>query len=196
MVFRTFDLLMRTKFNVLLICLLVTLCFACKQQSGRLIPVNDFFKSQERVAFAISPDGKNLSYLKLINKKQELFIESLESGKATQITKLDDHVIGYYSWVSDNELIYYKESQDKNKQSSVYIIDKTGGNERQLNENEKSRIRVLKDQLIENKYLLVSSNKRDSTVFDVYRLNVRDGKMEMAVKNPGNNTDWITDTKG
>ena len=196
MVFRTFDLLMRTNFNLLFLCLLFPLFFACKQQSGKLIPVNDFFKSQERVAFAISPDGKNLSYLKLINKKQELFIESLESGKARQVTQLGDHVIGYYSWVSDNELIYYKETQDNNKQSSVFIIDKTGGNERQLNENEKSRLRVLKDQLIDNKYLLVSSNKRDSTVFDVYRLNVRNGKMEMAVKNPGNITDWITDTKG
>jgi dipeptidyl aminopeptidase/acylaminoacyl peptidase len=196
MVFRTFDLLMRTNFNLLFLCLLFPLFFACKQQSGKLIPVNDFFKSQERVAFAISPDGKNLSYLKLINKKQELFIESLESGKARQVTQLDEHVIGYYSWVSDNELIYYKETQDNNKQSSVFIIDKTGGNERQLNENEKSRLRVLKDQLIDNKYLLVSSNKRDSTVFDVYRLNVRNGKMEMAVKNPGNITDWITDAKG
>jgi len=196
MVFRTFDLLMRTKFCVLLICFLFSLSFACKQQSGKLIPVNDFFKSQERVAFAISPDGKNLSYLKLINKKQELFIESIESGKSRQITQLDDHVIGYYSWVSDNELIYYKESQDINRQSSVFIIDKTGANERQLNENEKSRLRVIKDQLIDNKYLLVSSNKRDSTVFDVYRLNVRNGKMEMAVKNPGNITDWITDAKG
>ncbi len=187
---------MRTYFNVLYLCLIFPLFLACKQQPEKLIPVNDFFKSQERVAFAISPDGKNLSYLKLINKKQELFVESLEDGKATQITRLDDHVIGYYTWVSDNELIYYKETQDHNKQSSVFIIDKTGSNERQLNENEKSRLRVLKDQLIDNKYLLVSSNKRDSTVFDVYRLNVRDGKMEMAVKNPGNITDWITDSKG
>jgi dipeptidyl aminopeptidase/acylaminoacyl peptidase len=43
---------------------------------------------------------------------------------------------------------------------------------------------------------LFTKKKRDSTVFDVYRLNVRDGKMEMAVKNPGNITDWITDSKG
>ncbi len=62
-----------------------------------------------------------------------------------------------------------------------------------LKEEEKSRLRVLKDQLIDDKYLLVSSNRRDSTVFDVYRLNVRDGKMEMAVKNPGNITNWYTD---
>ncbi len=196
LVFRTFEPLMRTKFAVIYLCLLFPLFFACKQQSAKIIPVNDFFKSQERVAFAISPDGKNLSYLKLIGKKQELIIENLADGKTTQITHLDEHVIGYYSWVSNNELIYYKDSQDKNRQSSVFIVGRGGGKERQLNENDKSRLRVLKDQLIDNKYLLVSSNKRDSTVFDVYRLNVRNGKMEMSVKNPGNITDWITDTKG
>lgn len=196
MVFRTFELLMKINFRTLYICLALPLLFACNQQAGNIIPVNDFFKSQERVAFAISPDGKNLSYLKLTGKKQELFIERVEDGKSLQITHLDDSVIGYYFWVSDNELIYYKEKENNDTQSDVFIINKSGGNERQLNDNEKSKMRVLKDQLIDNKFLLVSSNKRDSTVFDVYRLNVRDGKMEMAVKNPGNITDWITDSKG
>ena len=196
MVFRTFDQLMKNYLSIIYICLLLTLTFSCKQKSGKIIPVNDFFKSQERVAFAISPDGKMLSYLQLVGKKQELFVEQVETGESKQISHLDEHVIGYYFWVSNNELIYYKEDQDAGRQSTVFIIDKSGNNERQLNANEKGRLRVLKDQLIDNKYLLVSSNQRDSTVFDVYRLNVRDGKMEMAVKNPGNITDWITDTKG
>jgi dipeptidyl aminopeptidase/acylaminoacyl peptidase len=196
MVFRTFESLMKASLKYLYIYLLLPLLFACQHKSGRVIPVNDFFKSQERVAFAISPDGKNLSYLKLIDKKQELFIENIESGKSLQLTHLDDNIIGYYFWVSNDELIYYKEKQSASKHADVFIINKSGSNERRLNDNEKSRIQVLKDELIDNKYLLVSSNKRDSTVFDVYRLNVRNGKMEMAVKNPGNITDWITDSKG
>ena len=65
-----------------------------------------------------------------------------------------------------------------------------------MSKNEKSRLRVLEDQLIDNKFLLVLSNKRDSTVSDVYRLNVRDGNMEMAAQNPGNITKWMTDARG
>lgn len=178
-------------------CLIVlTLLFACKREQTRLIPVNDFFKSEEKVAFSVSPDGKNLSYLKLVGTRQNIFVEDVSTGKSFQVTRLQDNLIGYYFWVSNDELIYYKQNPGPGNQADVYIINKSGENERQLNDNEQSRMRVLKDQLIDNKYLLVSSNKRDSTVFDVYRLNVRNGKMEMAAKNPGNITNWITDSKG
>ncbi len=177
--------------------ILTALLFACKQESKvEVIPVNNFFKSQDKAAYHISPDGKSLSYLKLQDKKQNLFVENLETGKSVQLTKLIEKNISFYSWVSNNELIYYKEKEGVKYQSDLFIINKEGKNERQLNVNEKARIRILEDQLIEDKYLLVLSNKRDSTVSDVYRLNVRDGKMDMVAQNPGNITNWMTDNKG
>ena len=180
-----------------LLLILLPLCVACSRQQEKLIPVDDFFKSEERVAFSLSPDGKNLSYLKLTGKNQNIFVENIASGESKQVTNLDSTAVGYYFWVSDNELIYYRQKKAGNgNPADVFIIDRSGKNQRQLNDTDKSRMRVLKDQLIENKYLLVSSNKRDSTVFDVYRLNVRDGRMDMAAKNPGNITNWITDSKG
>ncbi len=171
--------------------------FACKQGNKNAnIPVNDFFKSQDKANYRISPNGKSISYLKLQDKKQNLFVEDIESGNAVQLTKLQEKNINFYAWVSDDELIYYKEKEGQRFQSDLFIISKDGKNEKQLSKNEKSRIRVLEDQLIDNKYLLVLSNKRDSTVSDVYRLNVRDGKMEIAAQNPGNITKWVTDTRG
>jgi dipeptidyl aminopeptidase/acylaminoacyl peptidase len=176
---------------------LVFLAFACQRQEGsRTIPVDDFFKSQNKLSYRLSPDGKNLSYLKLQGEDQNIYIEDIASGKGRNITRLKDKRIVFYFWVSNNELIYYKEIDAESRQSDVFIIDKEGKNERQLVNNEKSRLKVIEDQLIEDKYLLVSSNKRDSTVFDVYRLNVRDGSMEMAAKNPGNIIDWKTDADG
>lgn len=180
------------------ICLIITiLLFACKQESSvEVIPVNNFFKSQDKATYRVSPDGKSLSYLKLQDKKQNLFVEDLATGKSVQLTKLIEKNISFYSWVSNNELIYYKEKEGVKHQADLFIITKEGKNERQLNVNEKARIRILEDQLIEDKYLLVLSNKRDSTVSDVYRLNVRDGKMNMVAQNPGNITNWMTDNKG
>jgi len=172
---------------------LIPLFFACKQK-GKEIPVADFFKSQDKSGFGLSPDGKSLSYFKLEDNKQNIIIEDIASGETRQITNLTDKNVNYYTWVSNNDLVYYKKD-DSGRQIDVFIIDKEGSNERQLNDNERSKMKVLKDQLIDDKYLLVSSNKRDSTVFDVYRLNVRNGKMEMAVKNPGNITNWYADPK-
>lgn len=172
---------------------LIPLFFACKPK-GKEIPVADFFKSPDKSGFAISPDGKSLAYFKLEDNRQNLFVEDIASGQNKQITNLTDQHVNYYTWVSNNELVYYKKD-DSGRQIDVFIINKEGNNEKQLNDNERSKMKVLKDQLIDDQYLLVSSNKRDSTVFDVYRLNVRNGGMEMAVKNPGNITNWYADSK-
>lgn len=176
---------------------LIAVLFACNEgKKTGLIPVNDFFKSQDRATYRISPDGKSISYLKLQNKKQNLFVENIETGEIVMLTQLKEKNINFYAWVSSNELIYYKEKAGERFESDLFIINKEGKDERQLSANEKSRIRVLEDQLIDNKFLLVLSNKRDSTVSDVYRLNVRDGMMKMVAKNPGNITNWMTDSKG
>jgi len=176
---------------------LVTLTFACQRQKEAVfVPVNDFFKSQSKVAYRLSPDGKKLSYLKLQGADRNIFVEDIETGNGKSVTHFKGMNIHFYFWVSDNELIYYKEVEAGSNQSDMYIIDKDGKNERQLIHNEKSRLRIIEDQLIDDKYLLVSSNKRDSTVFDVYRLNVRNGSMEMAARNPGNIIDWRTDADG
>ncbi|WP_448635987.1 hypothetical protein [Pedobacter panaciterrae] len=160
------------------------------------MPIDDFFKSQNRIGYRVSPDARNLSYLKLEGKNQNLYVEDIETGKGKKITQLKEKSIIFYFWVSKDELIYYKETDPALRLSDIFIINKDGKNERQLTNNEKSRIKVLDDQLMDDKYLLVSSNKRDSTVFDVYRLNVRNGEMQMAAKNPGNITDWTTDSEG
>nr|WP_121269586.1 prolyl oligopeptidase family serine peptidase [Pedobacter schmidteae] len=176
---------------------LIVVASACQQQKEtRTIPVEDFFKSQNKVSYRLSPDGKKLSYLKLQGADRNIYIEDVETGEGKSITHFKGMNIIFYFWVSSNELVYYKEVDAGNNQSDMYIIDKDGKNERQLVNNEKSRFRIIEDQLIDNKYLLLASNKRDSTVFDVYRLNVRDGAMEMAAKNPGNIIDWRTDSEG
>jgi len=190
-------ILMMTFVKRHILLLIVACLFACTQENKvTIIPVNDFFKSQDRATYRISPNGKYISYLKLQDKRQNLFVEEIETGKVAQLTHLHEKNISFYAWVSDDELIYYKEKEGRGFQADLFIINKTGKDERQLSTNEKSRIRVLQDQLIEGKFLLVLSNQRDSTVSDVYRLNVRDGKMRMAAQNPGNITNWVTDSKG
>lgn len=177
--------------------LLVAVLLACSSPSDeKTIPINDFFKSQDRATYRLSPDGKSISYLKLQGKKQNLFVEDLASGSVVQLTKLKEKNIGFYTWVSNNELVYYRERQGQRVQSDFLIINKDGLEEKQLSADDKNRIRILNDQLIDDKFLLVLSNKRDSTVADVYRLNVRDGDMRMVLRNPGNFTNWLTDGKG
>ena len=45
-------------------------------------------------------------------------------------------------------------------------------------------------------HMLISLNRRDRRVFDVYRLDVNTGELEMIAENPGNVEAWITDNDG
>ncbi len=181
----------------LILLVLVAFIWACKgSDEGKIIPVDNFFRTQDKAYYHVSPDGKCLSYLKLQDKKLDLFVEDIATGNSTQITHLTEKSISFYFWTSNNEIIYYTEDESKERKSDLFVVGKDGKNQKQLSSNEKTRLRVIEDQLIDDKYIIVASNKRDSTVFDVYRLNVRSGKMDIAAKNPGNITDWVTDNKG
>lgn len=184
-------------FKRIIVLVLVALICACKgNKDEKTIPVDDFFKTQDKAYYRISPDGKSLSYLKLQDKKLDLFVEDLASANIVQLTHLSEKSISFYFWTSNNELVYYTEDESKERKSDLFVINKDGTKQVQLSSNEKTRVRVIEDQLIDDKYIIVASNKRDSTVFDVYRLNVRNGNMDIAAKNPGNVTEWMTDNKG
>lgn len=177
--------------------MIVVSIWGCKStQNDETIPVDDFFRAFDKAYYHISPDGKSLSYLKLQDQKLELFVENLETGASVQLTHLTEKTISFHFWTSNNELIYYTEDESKDRRSDIFVINKDGSKQVQLSANEKARLKVIEDQLIDDKYIIVASNKRDSTVFDVYRLNVRNGKMDIAAKNPGNITEWMTDRKG
>ena len=181
----------------IILLVLVASLWGCKNsQNGQTIPVDDFFRTFDKAYYHISPDGKSLSYLKFQDKKLDLFVENLTTGNSVQLTHLTEKTISFHFWTSNNELIYYTEDESKDRRSDIFVINKDGSKQVQLSANEKTRLRVIEDQLIDDKYIIVASNKRDSTVFDVYRLNVRNGQMDIAARNPGNITEWMTDHKG
>ncbi|MBP3848651.1 MAG: S9 family peptidase, partial [Pyramidobacter sp.] len=45
-------------------------------------------------------------------------------------------------------------------------------------------------------HILINMNKRDKKVFDVYRLNVKTGELELVAENPGTIVGWDTDNDG
>jgi hypothetical protein len=44
--------------------------------------------------------------------------------------------------------------------------------------------------------MLISLNRRDPKVFDVYRINIYKGAMELVAENPSNVFEWLTDNDG
>src|SRR4051812_13634568 len=99
--------MMLKNFKFLLIAVLFIALHACKDAAQNEIPVSDFFKSDEKNTFKISPDGKYISYLSRgEHQKQKLFIRSLADGNERLGTIFDGFGGRDYSWTYDNQIIF------------------------------------------------------------------------------------------
>jgi dipeptidyl aminopeptidase/acylaminoacyl peptidase len=166
-----------------------------KNQGPRLIPLTDFFKNPAMTDFSLAPDGENIAFMMPWENRLNIFVRQVEATKASRITSAQKRDIGGYAWGNNHRIVYIQDSGgDENFR--LYAVDMDGSNFKELTPFENVRVRIV-DRLadIENE-MLISMNKRDKRIFDVYRININSGKMTMVAENPGNISGWLTDNNG
>ncbi len=159
------------------------------------IPIKNFFSVPIKTLFLVSPDGKYISYLKPDNNKIHIYVETWDGKNTTQLTCDVNRNISSYLWVNNNQIIYLKDESDGENQG-LYAVKSDGTNKRELLSFKNTNIKLITSGPVQNDNVLVALNKRDSTVFDAYRLNIETGKLSLLVKNPGNITQWYSDPSG
>ena len=176
--------------------ILIVFFAGCDQRElAKQIPIEAFFAGPTQTSFLISPDGTSISYLKPYNGRLNIFIQTLDGKEVTRITKEIDRSVSYYFWINNNELLYLKETIG-NDRIQLHVVSRDGSRSREILSEEKARIRFINPARILDNQLLIALNKRDSTVFDAYKLNVETRKLTLAVRNPGNITNWYADPSG
>lgn len=184
------------KLKTYLLLMVVYLLFSCTgEKRASLLPVEDFFRNPEKTAFKISPDGRFISFLQPYKKYMNVFVQDLSSGHVTRVSNELDFNIATYFWASNRELVYLKD-QGKGRDPDLFAVDRDGSHFRHLLSERNARLRLLNQSNVVKDELLIALNKRDSTVFDVYRLNLATGKLSIAEQNPGNVIQWIADEEG
>ena len=160
-----------------------------------LIPMKDFFRNPVKVAYSISPNGEYLAFMQPWEQRLNVFVEKIGSGQATRVTSAKARDIAGYAWKGDNRIVYIQDTGgDENFR--LYAVGIDGSNPKDLTPFEKVRAQII-DNLEQNgTEILVGLNKRNPQIFDVYRINVNTGAMEMIAENPGNYTGWGTDWDG
>lgn len=159
------------------------------------VPLESFFKKAARGSFQISPNGKYIAYLQPFNGVQNIYVSAATEDHPKRITsELDKNIVSFF-WAGNNELIFWKERlQDDNL--GIYAVNHESMSVRNLIVPEQMRFRWINQKLVNDDELLISLNKRDSSAFDVYRLNIHDCNLQMIAKNPGNISSWFADLNG
>jgi dipeptidyl aminopeptidase/acylaminoacyl peptidase len=181
--------------RTLFLIFLIPAVFACKQKAAE-IPISDFFKTPDKSAFKISPDGKYISYLKPYKDKQNLFIQSLADGTERMATSFTDYSVrGDYFWTYNNQIAFFQDiiAIDEYK---LYALDVTTLKMRSIIAQEKVRISLLNRNKHEPDVITIRMNKRDPANFDIYKLNLKTGGLALYLQNPGNLTQWYPDDDG
>ena len=161
------------------------------------VPLEDFFKNSIISKFQLSPNGKYLAYLKPYEKRMNLYFRPLdESQTEKRITSQTKRDISAFAWKGNDTLIFLKDFKgDEN--FHVFRTSIKEENEKDLTPFQKTKVQII-DFLedISKDHILIGANKRNKAIFDVYRLNIRTGDMQLIAENPGSFIGWKTDHDG
>ena len=186
---------MRRLYWLFVFCAVTVVFNACNNNSVRKIPVISFFKTPEKTAFHISPNGQYISYLKLYQNKLNIFVQNIADGKERRITSFADYPVKDYFWSLNNELVFNKDLTDLN-QYQLFALNMQDMKPKKLLSLSKVRLRLLSRNQADKDWINIVMNKRDSATFDVYNLNVQTGELKLYIKNPGNITEWYPASEG
>ena len=165
-------------------------------ESPPLVPLRDFFRNPVAAAYQVSPGGDYISWMAPWESRLNVFVQPVDgSSEPRRLTSATKRDIGGYFWSAKDQIVYLQDDGgDEN--FHLYAVNADGGGQKDLTPFPGVRVGVIDDLRDDEDHLLVSLNKRDARVFDVFRLNTRTGEMDLVAENPGSVTSWITDHDG
>ena len=172
----------------------LSLAGAATPGPSQRIPVRDFFRNPEQSGFALSQDGKYLSWLAPYRSRLNVFVRPLAGGRARRVTGETARDVSGYFWKGAR--ILYEKDFGGDENFHLVSVGLDGKGLKDLTPGPKLTARVVDDLPDDDQHLLVSHNRRDAQVFDVFRIDVKTGAERLVAQNPGNITGWLTDHAG
>jgi dipeptidyl aminopeptidase/acylaminoacyl peptidase len=166
---------------------------AVQSPQTTLIPRSVLFGNPERSEPVISPDGTQLGYLAPVNGVLNVWIRTLGQNDDTPITDDTNRGIHVFTWQYDNKHILYAQDADGDENWRIYQTDIATKRTRNLTPFDKVQASIVAYEWDKPNTLLLQINQRDESLFDVHRLDLTSGKLEIDTENPGDVTGWQAD---
>src|SRR6266571_7607983 len=145
----------------------------------QLIPRDVLFGNPERTSPALSPDGKRLAWLAPdTNNVLQVLVKTVGKDDDKIITADKKRGIRQYLWAENNRTLIYLQDSDGDENFHVYGVDLESGNVRDYSPFQGVRAAVMDANPDFPDELLLTLNVRERALFDVYRLNLRNGALE------------------
>ena len=174
------------------------------QQPPRQYPLRDFFRNPERGYFRLSDDGATLGFMQPASvdgkpARMNIYVQPLQGsrpeGEPRRLTAETERDIADFFWKGSRTVLFQKDfGGDEN--FHVVAVDTDSGKVTDLTPFDGVRAHIEDDLEDDPDHVLISHNRRDPQVFDVYRVDVHTGQAELVAQNPGDIVGWQTDHAG
>lgn len=161
-----------------------------------LIPRTILFGNPERTSPRLSPDGRYLAYLAPNeNGVLQVWLRTLGATDDRVLTADRKRAIRLFVWAFDGEHLLYLQDAEGDENWHLYSVGLNTGIIRDLTPFQGVQAQLIGLDPNQPHELLVGMNLRDRSRFDVYRINLRSGAVELDTENPGNIVGWTADAQ-
>jgi dipeptidyl aminopeptidase/acylaminoacyl peptidase len=188
------------KFFLWTLCMMSTLSLSLQAEEKpnslpSLIPRKLLFGNPEKTSAKLSHDGAKLAYLAPdANNVLNVWVRDLQKGGPDkQVTNDHKRGIRQFMWQFNNTAILYIQDKDGDENWHLYQTDIATQATKDLTPFEGVKVEIVDGNHRFPNEILVQMNKRDATLFDVYRLNLQTGELVLDTENPGGVIGWLAD---
>jgi dipeptidyl aminopeptidase/acylaminoacyl peptidase len=162
------------------------------QTQDPLIPLKTLLSPPSVSAPLISPDGKHISTVTLLDGVANLFVAPSDDPKAAKpVTHLTGRGIQpfdvsgnpNYRWTGDSADILFVMDNNGDENWNLWIVDIQTRESKNLTPFKGSQVRIIATSLDHPSTVLIGVNNRDPRWHDIYRLDITTGKMDLVEKN-------------
>ncbi|TVQ45189.1 MAG: S9 family peptidase [Gloeocapsa sp. DLM2.Bin57] len=159
-----------------------------------LIKREILFGNPQRTSPRLSRDGKYLTYIAPDSDNVlQVWLQILGQETAEQLTQDKKRGIRFYFWTYQPEQLIYLQDADGDENFHLYAVNVISKQVRDLTpfQGVKAQIIDLDPEFPDE--ILVGLNLEQPETFDAYRVNLKNGAVELDSKNPGNIVSWTSD---
>jgi dipeptidyl aminopeptidase/acylaminoacyl peptidase len=159
-----------------------------------LIPREILFGNPERVNPQLSPDGKYLAYIAPDERDVlQVWVRTVEGGDDRKVTADKKRGIRMYFWTYQPEQLIYLQDSDGDEDFHLFAVNIASGIVRDITPFQGIQARMAGTDPNVPGEVLVALNLEDRTRHDVYRVDLRNGAVELDTANPGTVVGWTAD---